>query len=164
MRKANPNRRKNSWSLNWARKETNPRSWMEKKKKAVICIVSKKLGNFLWATAVQAQKKEKKKMMSITWVGKWEKMLFRNYCLFPKGNSTARFAFPLLTLENSYLHQAVGKNFGWDLWLRLCSTKNTPQKALPSSDGAEIKYQDHQSTMGLSSPLFCLWWVSNKNS
>lgn len=87
--------------------------------------MSKKLGNFLWATAVQAQKKEKKKMMSITWVGKWEKMLSSNYCLFPKGNSTARFAFPLLTLENSYLHQAVGKNFGWDLWLRLCSTKNT---------------------------------------
>lgn len=32
----------------------------KKKKKAAICIVSKKLGNFLWATAVQAQKKEKK--------------------------------------------------------------------------------------------------------
>lgn len=34
---------------------------MEKKKKAAIYIVSKKLGNFLWATAVQAQKKEKKR-------------------------------------------------------------------------------------------------------
>lgn len=164
MRKVDPNRRKNSWSLNWARKETNPRSWMEKKKKSSDLHCVEETGQFFMGNSSASPKKRKKKMMSITWVGKWEKMLFRNYCLFPKGNSTARFAFPLLTLKNSYLHRAVGKNFGWDLWLRLCSTKNTPQKALPSSDGAEIKYQDHQSTMGLSSPLFCLWWVSNKNS
>lgn len=163
MRKADPNRRKNSWSLNWARKETNPRSWMEKKKKQRFTLCQRNWAIFYGQQQCKPKKK-KKKDDEYYMSRKMGKMLFRNYCLFPKGNSTARFAFPLLTLENSYLHQAVGKNFGWDLWLRLCSTKNTPQKALPSSDGAEIKYQDHQSTMGLSSPLFCLWWVSNKNS